>query len=611
MTRSGDSRYPAIADYGIIGDSRTCALVSRDGSIDWFCVPNFDGPSIFGRLLDWDRGGYFQIAPLGPYTISRRYVEDTNVLETTFTTDAGEVILTDFMPALTEDEKVHAMHPLRSIVRLVEGRRGRVRMALHYCPRPDYGRGDVSFHSHASGDLTSSRGRHVLHLRSDVPLSVRTKIAEAEFDITAGERLRFSIAYSEGEPAIIVSDEYVDWTRERTLAFWQDWAARCTYSGRYRASVIRSALALKLLSYAPSGAIVAAATTSLPEEIGGERNWDYRYCWLRDASFTIDVLLDIGLESEASAFTYWLLHATRQTAPVLRPMYTLMGEPHIPEQELSHLEGYRGSRPVRVGNGASHQHQFDVYGELMGALHAYATTIRPPDNDEAAFVQRLAAHVSRHWRKPDSGIWEPRRPPQQYTHSKIMAWRALTQAAALAREGMIQGDAEEWEGEATLISDMVIDHGFNPKLGAFTQTLDGDELDASLLMLPLVDFLPGDDPRVLSTIAAIRAGLARDGFLRRYEGEDGIAGGEGAFIICNFWLAAALAAADQIEDAIEVFEATRTAQNDLLLMSEEVDPATGEALGNFPQAFSHIGLIEAALMIDRAERRRGDAPQRR
>lgn len=604
MADSGSGRYPAIADYGIIGDSRTCALVSRDGSIDWFCAPNFDGASIFGRLLDWDAGGYFQIAPAGAYTARRRYAGDTNVLETTFATADGVVTLTDFMPALTETEKAHAMQPLRSIVRLVEGGGGRVRMRLRYFPRPDYGRGEVRFRRAGDGDLTSSYGRHVLHLRSDVPLSLVRTMAEAEFTVAAGDRLRFSLAYSEGEPAIIVSDAYVDWTHARTVAFWEQWSARCTYEGRYRESVLRSALALKLLSYAPSGAIVAAATTSLPEEIGGERNWDYRFCWLRDASFTVDVLLDLGLVSEATAFTNWLLHATRQTAPRLRPMYTLMGEPHVPERELSHLEGYRGSRPVRTGNGASHQHQFDVYGELMGALHQYATTIRAPGRDEATFLRRLADYVAQNWRTPDSGIWEPRRPPQHYTHSKVMAWRALTQAAALAREGMIEGDADTWESEAAFIHQMVTEHGFSTKVGAFTQTLNGHTLDASLLMLPLVGFLPADDARVNATIDAIGAGLARDGFLMRYAGDDGVAGGEGAFIICNFWRSAALAAADRIDEAVVVFESTRAAQNDLLLMPEEIDPATGEGLGNFPQAFSHIGLIEAALMIDRAERRR-------
>jgi GH15 family glucan-1,4-alpha-glucosidase len=603
MTPSAPGRYPAISDYGIIGDSRTCALVSRDGSIDWFCAPNFDGQSIFGRILDWERGGFFQIAPAVPYTTRRCYDGETNVLETTFTTGDGEVTLTDFMPALREDEKTHAMQPLRSIMRFVEGRGGRVPMRLRYSPRPDYGHDEVRFHSHSPRDVTSSRGKHVLHLRSEAPLDVRAKDVEADFDVATGERLRFSLAYSEGEPAIIVSDEYVDWTYERTLAFWRDWSARCTYDGRHRASVIRSALTLKLLSYAPSGAIVAAATTSLPEEMGGVRNWDYRYCWLRDASFTVDVLLALGLENEARAFTYWLLHATRQTAPTLRPMYTLMGEPHIPEREIGRLEGYRGSRPVRVGNAASHQHQFDVYGELMAALRTYAMTDRPFDRDEGTFVRRLADHVAKRWRDPDSGIWEPRRPPQHYTHSKVMAWKALTDAASLARAGMIDGDADVWDGEATLISDMVLGHGYNEKLGAFTQVLDGDALDASLLMLPLVGFLPADDPRILSTIDAIQRTLATDGFLRRYEGDDGVGGGEGAFVICNFWLAAALAEAGRVDEALEVFDTTRRAENDLLIMSEQIDPVSGAALGNVPQAFSHIGLIEAALTIDRAHRR--------
>jgi GH15 family glucan-1,4-alpha-glucosidase len=609
VTTTDGERYPDIGHYGMIGDSRASALVSRDGSIDWFCVPNLDSPSLFGRLLDWERGGFFRIAPVGPYDVRRRYISDTNVLETTFVTGGGEVSLIDFMPALTEEEKRVALQPLRAVLRIVECRGGRIPMRLDYQPRPGYGRQAAHLRARGAFDVIASRGRDVVHLRSGVPLEVTGEEAWARFEAVPAERLRFSLAYAEGEPGVIVSDRYVDSTYDQTLTFWRNWSNGCTYDGPYRESVVRSALTLKLLSYAPSGAIVAAATTSLPEEIGGARNWDYRYCWLRDASFTIKAFLALGLKPEAEAFTGWLMHATRQTAPRLSPMYTLMGEPHIPERTLDDLAGYRDSTPVRVGNAASAQHQFDVYGELMDAFHTYVRDTGAVVSDDAAsFVRRIADHVAKIWREPDSGIWEPRIAPQHYTHSKVMAWSALHHAAELAEDGSIRGDVARWRHEAEEIRQLVIERGFNDNRATFTQILDGDAVDAALLMLPLVGFLEPDDPKMLSTIAAIRTELSHNGFLRRYLVEDGIEGGEGAFLICNFWLAAALARGGRIDDAHGVFTTTLQAQNDLGLMAEQVDPKTLAALGNFPQAFSHIGLITAALAIREAEQSRDINP---
>lgn len=602
MTKPDGGRYPSIGEYGIIGDSRTCALVSRDASIDRFCAPNFDSPSLFGRLLDWDLGGFFRIAPEGPADIRRRYIDRTNVLETTFVQDGGEVAVIDFMPALTEEEKREALQPLRAVLRLVECRRGRMRMRIDYQPRPEYGQVPLSLRASTAHEVTLSHGRNAVHLRSDVALEVTRGDARASFDICAGHRRRFSLAYSEGEPAVILSDRYVDSVYERTLAFWRNWSESCTYYGPYREEVLRSALTLKLLSYAPSGAIVAAATTSLPEEIGGVRNWDYRHCWLRDASFTVKALLALGLKEEAQAFTGWLTHATRQTAPRVGPLYTLMGEPHIAERELDQFEGYRGSKPVRIGNAASSQRQFDVYGELIDAFHTYVTdTGDAVSGDEASFIRRLADYVARHWCEPDSGIWEPRLEHRQYTHSKVMAWSALQRASALAAAGMIRGDAARWRREAEAIRGTVLARGFNEDMGSFTQTLDGHSVDAALLMLPLVGFIPPDDPRMLSSIDVIESRLLLNRFLLRYLCDDGVEGGEGAFLICNFWLAAALARAGRTEDAHRIFTTTLQSQNDLGLMAEQVDPWTLEALGNFPQAFSHIGLITAALAITEAE----------
>lgn len=592
------SPYPDIGEYGLIGDSRACALVSRDGSIDWMCLPNFDSASIFGRLLDWTRGGYFRIAPSIPYTARRAYIDDTNVLVTTFSTDAGEVNLIDFMPAMTERDKSRALQPLRALIRLVECRSGQVPMAIEYVPRPNYGVGGVSLRAHTPFEITASRRRHVMHLRSDVPLDSTSHDARAKFVGQPGHRLRFSLAYSLGEPAVILSDAFVDDAFERTVAFWRAWSRGCTYDGPYRAEVLRSALTLKMLSYAPSGAIIAAPTTSLPESIGGDRNWDYRYCWIRDAAFTVKAFLSLGLEDEAQAFVGWLTTATNQTAPRLDPLYTLYGEPHIRERELSHLEGYRGSRPVRIGNAASGQRQLDVYGELVDAYHSYISAMHEKvSRDQRRFIEKIADYVAAHWREPDNGIWEARMPPTHYTHSKVMAWDALVHAIAMQRDGIVLGDAERWRREAEAIRAEVLTRGYNERIGAFTQTFDGDTLDASILAMPLIGFIAGDDPRMLSTIDAMQRRLAVDGFLRRYDGDDGLTGGEGAFLLCNFWLAAALARGGQIDAAREVFDRTMGAKNELGLLSEEWDAKNGEMLGNFPQALSHIALITAALAI--------------
>jgi len=601
-------RYPDIGDYALIGDSRACALVSRDASVDWMCLPSFDSPSVFGRLLDWDRGGYFQVVPEIAYTVRRRYIDSTNVLETTFHTAAGEAAVIDFMPAQDERAKRRALSPLRMLIRLVEGRSGSVPMRVAYVPRPNYGVGDVQLHAHTPTEVTATRLRHALHLRSDVPMDVAPYDARARFFAEAGRRTRFSIAYSHDEPAVIVSDGYVDSVYEQTLAHWRGWVAQSRYDGPYRDEVLRSALTLKLLSYAPSGAIVAAPTTSLPELIGGERNWDYRFCWIRDAAFTVKAFLGLGFDAEANAFLSWLMHATHQTAPRLNPLYTLIGEPHVPERELDHMEGYRGTKPVRIGNAASEQHQLDVYGELIDAFHSFISAQGTRvASDEAQFIREVADYLARRWPEPDNGIWEARKEPQQYVESKVMAWNALTHAAALAEEGRIRGDAAHWRREAEKLRDVVLQRGYNERIGAFTQTLDGSTLDASVLAMSIVGFIAPADPRMMSTIDAIRGGLSEAGFLRRYAGfDDGLSGDEGSFIFCNFWLACALAQAQRVAEAKDVFEHTMTAANDLGLFSEEYDARTKTRLGNFPQGLSHLALITAALAIWHAESARSE-----
>ena len=604
MPGSFPDRYPPISDYAIIGDCRTCALVSRDGSIDWLCLPRFDSGSVFGRILYWERGGYFMIAPDEPYESSRRYLEGTNVLETTFRTGGGEVTLSDFMPALSEASKSRALWPLRAVFRRVDGKRGSVPMRLEYVPRPDYAAGRVRLRADSRYTVTISRGRHITHLRSDVPLDPGLLDARAAFTVGAGSSFRFSMAYSYGEPAVVVTDAYHDEAYHQTVAWWRAWSAECAYRGPYAEHVVRSALALKLLTYAPSGAIVAAPTTSLPEEVGGTRNWDYRYCWLRDAAFTVKALLTIGFEREARAFSGWLMHATNLTRPRLDPIYTVHGESRIPERVLSQFEGYRRSRPVRAGNAAHAQHQTDVYGELIDAVHFDLTQgAGEVTGDEAAFIRDLADHVVQIWREPDNGIWEPRRPPQHYTHSKVMAWDALVNAVDLAERGLIKGDATRWRREADEIRELVLDRGYNASVGAFTQVLDGEALDSAVLAFPLVGFIEATDPRMLSTIDAVQARLSNDGFLYRYHGDDGLAGAEGTFLVCNFWLAAALAQAGKVDEARSVFERTLEASNDVGLLPEEYAPRDRMPLGNFPQALSHLALIVAALDIAAAEAR--------
>jgi len=600
----GPARYPPISDYAMIGDSRACALVSLAGSIDWLCLPDFDGPSFFGRLLDWDRGGHFQIVPEAPFEAQRSYIDDTNVLRTVFQTAGGEVSLIDFLPAETEREKRRALEPLRSVMRIVEGRAGRVAMRLAYLPRPGYAAGAVDMHARSAYEITSARGRHTTHLRSEVPLICTPRDAHASFEVRAGARVRFSLAYSLGEPAVIVSDSFVDLAYERTLTFWRRWCERIRYRGPYGDQVRRSALVLKLLAYAPSGAIAAAATTSLPERIGGERNWDYRYCWIRDAALTVKAFLALGLTDEATAFMGWLMSATNQTAPRLAPLYTLHGELRAPERTLDAFEGYRGSRPVRIGNAAANQEQFDVYGELVDAFDCYVEDqVANVSADEARLVSGIADYVARRWQQPDNGIWEARVEKRHYTHSKVMAWNALNHAVRLADAGVLRRDPGVWQRAAEAVRDTVLHRGFNVEVGAFTQTLDGAELDASVLMMPLVGFIEADDPRMLGTIDRLRERLDVNGFLLRYDGDDGLSAGEGTFLACNFWLAAALAGARRIDDARAVFERTAKAANDVGLLAEQFDARTGQALGNFPQGLSHLSLITAALAISLAEGR--------
>jgi GH15 family glucan-1,4-alpha-glucosidase len=611
MRRDSQSEaYPPISDYAIIGDTRSAALISREGSIDWLCWPRFDSRSVFARILDTNRGGYFSIRPSVPFETERRYVDATNVLETTFVTSGGRVRVLDLMPAMTEEQKDKVLLPFRELLRRIECVEGEVPMVVTYAPRPNYGRA-VPHLNHRNGDtIACTNGPEVWCLRSDVPLKVIERgVARAEVIAKKGERHDFALSYETHAPAVYAringdGDVVID----ETLAFWRNWSSQLQYDGPYRDEVLRSALTLKLMAYAPSGGIVAAPTTSLPELVGGIRNWDYRFCWLRDASFTVAALYDCGFETEGSAFVDWLLYATRLTQPGLQILYDVFGESRLPEAELKHLDGYRGSRPVRIGNAAHDQLQLDVYGEVLGAIEEYTERGATLHHDEKRLACSLAKTVMKRWKEPDSGIWEKRGGRKQHVHAKIMSWAALDSAERLAKKGKIDGPVDQWRATKEEIKRVVLEHGFNRKLNAFVSELDGDELDASLLYVSRVGFLDGDDPRILGTIDAIRKQLGDGDLIRRYRSEktdDGLPPGEGAFLPCSFWLVEGLAIAKRMDEAAELFEQLLGRANDLGLMSEEASLPDGDLVGNFPQALTHIGLLNAALRLQRPVARRG------
>ena len=605
-------RYVPIADYAAIGCTRSIALVSREGSLDWLCWPRFDSESIFGRILDAEKGGYFAIRPSTPFEAKRRYIERTNVIETTFTTATGVMRLIDLMPVMTEQEKETRLSPFRQLLRRVEGVEGDVPMVVTYEPRPGYG--SVTPRLSLRGDSVSCAwDARVLNLRSDAAFVVDRGTATARFDLRAGETRTFALGFDDHTPAVLASlgDEATA-EIERTIAFWQAWSDQLTYDGSYRDLVLRSALVLKLLTYAPSGAIVAAATTSLPEAIGGERNWDYRYCWLRDASWTVSALYDCGFSSEGAAFLDWLLYSTQLTHPHLQMLYDVFGESRIPERTLDHLDGYCGSRPVRIGNAAHSQFQLDVYGEVLGAVDEATQRGETLDRDVQRLLRRLTEIVCERWQEPDAGIWEKRGGDRQHVHGKVMAWSALDSALRIADRGHIKVDRERLEKTKSEIKAAVLEHGFSAEHHSFTAIFDEEEVDASLLFIARVGFIDPKDPRMLGTIDAIRSTLGGDGLLYRYDSRktnDGLPPGEAAFTACTFWLVEALALAGRVDEARNVFDDVVRYANDAGLFSEEIDVPTGALLGNFPQALTHIALLNAALALEEADKK-GEAETR-
>jgi len=579
----------SIEDYALIGDTHTAGLVSREGSIDWLCLPRFDSPACFAALLGDEGNGRWLLAPAGPVReVRRRYQGDTLVLETEHRTEDGVVRVVDCMPPRQQDPDV---------ARVVEGVHGRVPMRMELTIRFDYG-SIVPWVRQMEGALHAIAGPDSVWLRTPVPVHGENLTTVAEFTIAEGERVPFMLTWHASHQR---APRRIDPVRavDDSEAWWGEWASRIAYEGDWQDAVIRSLLTLKALTYAPTGGIVASPTTSLPETLGGVRNWDYRYCWLRDSTFTLYALMLAGLADEAKAWREWLLRAVAGQPNKMQILYGVAGERRISEQELPWLAGYQGARPVRVGNAAVEQFQLDVYGEVMDTLHL-AHHMGLPSDDAAWDLQRaLLEFLEDHWRDPDEGIWEMRGPRRQFTHSKVMAWVALDRAVKAVELAGMDGPVDRWRALRREIHEEVCRDGYDAKRDTFVQYYGAKQVDASLLMIPLVGFLPASDPRVKGTVAAVQRELTVDGLVHRYPPEgsekvDGLPPGEGTFLACTFWLADNLALMGRRDEANAIFERLLTLRNDVGLLAEQYDPHDGRQLGNFPQAFSHVALVNTA-----------------
>jgi GH15 family glucan-1,4-alpha-glucosidase len=589
-----------IEDYGLIGDLQTAALVNRHGSIDWLCLPRFDSGAIFAALLGDSENGHWTIHPADEFqSPGRSYRGDTLVLETELETPSGAVRLIDFMPPRGKAPDV---------VRIVEGVRGRVDMLLELVLRFDYG-SIVPWVRNLEGTLVAIAGPDAISLHTPIELEGRNLRTYARFTVEEGDRVPFVLTWT---PSHAPLPEAIDAEQALTdtVDYWEEWIARCRASGRWEATVRRSLITLKALTYAPTGGIVAAPTTSLPEELGGVRNWDYRYCWLRDATLTLLAFLRAGYVEEARAWRNWLLRAIAGSPEDIQVMYGVAGERRLVELELPWLAGYEGSRPVRIGNGAAGQLQLDVYGEIIDALHTARRSGLEASDATWALTRKVFEWLESAWREPDQGIWEVRGPRRHFTHSKVMAWVAFDRAVkAIERLGR-EGPLDRWQATRDAIRKDVLENGYDPQLGAFVQYYGSDRLDASLLLIPLVGFLPAKDERVVGTVEAIQRDLLRNGLVERYRADtenvaiDGLPPGEGVFLPCSFWLVAVLAQQGRTEEAEELFDRVVDLSNDLGLLAEEYDAERNRLVGNFPQAFTHVALVETAYTLEKRSKRR-------
>ncbi|MBA2463801.1 MAG: glycoside hydrolase family 15 protein [Nocardioidaceae bacterium] len=590
-----------IEDYAVIGDTGTAALVGRDGSVDWLCLPRFDAPACFAALLGGPEHGRWLIGPSDDASLvecSRRYVGHSAVLESTYTTRTGIVRVVDSMPI--GDRRA-------DLVRQITGVEGTVAMRHEWVVRFGYGKIRPWIHrkdNHGTEVLTAVAGPDRLVLRGPrLPHAVDGR-HEDEFEVVAGEELAFALTWVPSHHEL-PEPLAIDGRVLSTLRMSEEWTHRCTYRGPHRDVVLRSLLTLRLLTHGGTGGIVAAPTTSLPEDFGGERNWDYRYCWLRDAALTLEAFLACGYADEAALWRDWLLRAVAGDPADLQIMYAIDGGRQLPERELLHLPGYEGSTPVRIGNAAVDQRQSDVLGEVMVALHAARCLGLEESQDSWSLQRALVDELAEHWDEPDHGLWEIRGPKQHFTHSRVMVWTAFDRGIAAIEEHGLEGPVERWRELRDAVRTEIFERGFDAERNAFTQHYDTTEVDAALLVLPAVGFIDGDDPRMLGTVAAIEQDLMHDGLLLRYRtqsGVDGLAGDEHAFLACSFWLVSAYAGAGRLDDANALMDRLLEIPNDLGLLPEEYDAAHGRFAGNFPQAFSHLTLVGAAIAVDRATR---------
>jgi GH15 family glucan-1,4-alpha-glucosidase len=585
-----------LEDYALIGDCETAALVSRAGSIDWLCWPRFDSGACFAALLGTPEHGRWLIEAADPdVRVSRCYRENTLILETRVETTAGDVTVIDFMPPRGRNS---------DIVRLVRGERGDVRMRTELVLRFDYGRTIPWVSRLPDGALRAIAGPDMVTLHTPVPLRGKNLTTIGEFDVAAGTTVPFVLThgYSYLPPPEVIDPQS---SQEHTETFWREWVARSLSRGEWSDAVTRSLITLKALTYAPTGGIVAAPTTSLPEHLGGTRNWDYRFCWLRDATLTLLALMNAGYYGEARAWRDWLLRAAAGAPSQVQIMYGLAGERRLTEYEVPWLPGYEGSRPVRIGNAAHGQLQLDVFGEVMDALHQARRGSLDPRDEDWAFQRAMLEHLTTVWNQPDEGIWEVRGVARQFTYSKVMAWVAFDRAIRAMEVFGLDGPMDHWRAVRRAIHEDVCTRGFDREIGSFVQSYGSKELDASLLLLPSVGFLPPTDPRVRGTIEAVERRLFVDGFLLRYDtntSDDGLPGGEGAFLACSFWLADAYVLMKRVDDARRLFERLLGLRNDVGLLAEEYDTGARRLVGNFPQAFSHIALVNTAHNLARANK---------
>ncbi len=607
-----EAAYLPIEDYGLIGDLCTVALVGRNGSIDWCSFPDLDRPSLFGALLDHRKGGYFRVAPAGAAPGQQRYVGETNILETIFDSDQGRLVVTDFMPLRGPISQPEALETRAEIQRWLHCQRGRVEVEVVWAPRFDYGRARTEIAAVAGGFFATSGTERMalggLPAGGEVVEGPHGPTGRARFSLREGERVVIVCRY--GAESVTVAIEAPARDLEETAASWEKWANRIgstAWAEPWQALMARSSLALKLLCHPSTGAIAAAATTSLPEHIGGVRNWDYRFSWIRDAGLVVQAFMAMGHTAEAQSFFEWL---TREAVEKgmnefgVQVMYGLHGETALPEAQLEHLEGYRGSRPVRIGNGAADQRQHGVFGQLLHSAYELAQQGVELDSDTQRFLCKIVDEAMRVWREPDYGIWEMQNGPKHFVFSKWMVWVALDRAIRLAEGHGLPGDVEVWKRERQAVRDEVLARGYDEEVGAFVMAYDSKELDAANLLMLEMGFLPADDPRVQGTIEQTRERLVENGLVYRYLADDGLPGEEGTFVACTFWLVNALAFSGRVEEAEALFAHAAAHANHLGLYSEEIDARSGAFLGNFPQALSHAALIDSVLCLAYARGRK-------